>query len=164
MFLYHLMGLQVHINFTTYYVCVHDHVIILMLEKLLYRILGSSIYMYGLLCICVLVVVRKRVLSVNVDPLLHLLALSFTIADALDKKQDECINLTGEVTVCLEAGANINIDEFCSSSCRSELTDYFNNCLDGAGIDQYNQVCGSAAIGVTLITLFSALLVAVIGN
>ena len=93
-----------------------------------------------------------------------LLALSFAIADVVDKKQDEC-NVTGEVAACLEAGTNVNIGEFCGSSCRTALTDYFNDCLDGAGLDSYNQACGSATtVGVTLFTVVSALLVAVIGN
>ena len=89
-----------------------------------------------------------------------LLALSFTIADALDKKQGGC-TVTDEFDACLDAGRNNNIGEFCSSSCRSALMD----CLSGDGLDSYNQLCGSAAtVGVTLFTVVSALLVAVIGN
>ena len=100
-----------------------------------------------------------------------LLALTFTIVDALDKKQDVC-PISGELEACFEAftnGTTINVNALCTATCRSELTEYFRDCFGGAGFDQFNQeytqLCGSSAtVGITLFAIVSALLVAVFGN
>ena len=96
-----------------------------------------------------------------------LLVLTFTIADALDKKQDNCDPNSDALQACETAATNFDRNALCGD-CRSTLTDYFNDCLGGAGVDELNrefsQVCGSAAIVVSLFTIVSALLVALIGK
>ena len=90
-----------------------------------------------------------------------LLVLTFTIADALDKKQD--CTLTNELQECQTAAVNADVGAVCGD-CRSALTTYLNNCAGGVGVDELNEVCGSAAIVVSLFTIVSALLVALIGK
>ena len=93
-----------------------------------------------------------------------LLLFTVATADELEKKQSlNC--LSSEVTNCLtnfQGGS----DAACSSACRSALTDYYEDCLDGIGLDTFNQgyetLCGDAAtVGATLFTTISAVLVAV---
>ena len=94
-----------------------------------------------------------------------LLALTVTITDALDKKR-ECENPTDEVNECLDAAANLDDEIVCSSSCKSTLTNYYNNCYDSDYFErfrlEYHQRCDAAATMVTLFTVISAVLIAVI--
>ena len=93
-----------------------------------------------------------------------LLALTFTITDAMDKKQDvnECVNLGLAATNCL-ADFRKDPTSVCSGDCRSTLNDYYDAC-DSNGRRSFDRACGSAAtVGVTLFTIVSAVLVAM-GN
>ena len=91
---------------------------------------------------------------------IFLLALTYTITDALDKKQDIC-TISDELNACLDAAANFSIGTLCSGNCRSELTDYFKDCNRENALNQiYILVCGGAsATTVTLFTIVSAVLV-----
>ena len=99
-----------------------------------------------------------------------LLALTLANTDAFIKKQNlppECQNPTGDLRECKEAAENLDKSVACTGRCKSALTDYINDCLGGAGLDEFNQEydkeCSAAATVVTLFTVVSAFLVAV-GN
>ena len=98
-----------------------------------------------------------------------LLALTLTITDALDKKQDVCGNPNDDVQAC-EAATNaipIDKDTLCTDRCKSALTEYLEDCYGDEAVDEFNkqfdQQCSAAGTVVTLFTLVSAVLVAV-GN
>ena len=101
-----------------------------------------------------------------------LLALTFTITNALDKKQDaspECATLEANATLCIDTSSS-SVD--CSGSCRTALEEYFVEC-DDTHQKMYEQACeedngdseGGCAVtvGTTLFTSISAVLVAM-GN
>ena len=93
-----------------------------------------------------------------------LLALTLTITDALDKKQDECNNPSDDVQACKDA---TDKDTACTGRCRSALTEYLEDCFGDEAVDEFNKEfdkqCSAAGTVVTLFTLVSAILVAV-GN
>ena len=97
--------------------------------------------------------------------------LTFTITDALDKKQNilppQCENVSDELQRCQDAADNLNKDELCSGTCKSAVTDYLNDCFGGLGVNefnqQYDQACSAAGTVVTLFTVISSFLIAV-GN
>ena len=98
-----------------------------------------------------------------------LLALTLTITDALNKKQDECGNRNDDVQAC-EAAAEaspIDKDTVCTGRCKSALMEYLEDCYGNEAVDEFNkqfdQQCSAAGTVVTLFTLVSAVLVAV-GN
>ena len=98
---------------------------------------------------------------------LCLLALTLTITDALDKKQNaiECANQAVDVAECAASLAAPDVDRtsFCSGSCSSTLEDFYDDC-DSTGRAAYDAVCDAAAtVGATLFAIVSAVLVAV-GN
>ena len=99
-----------------------------------------------------------------------LLALTFAIADALDKKQDigDClVTPSGDVQACFDAGEREDRATACSANCMSTVKEYFGKCFDGETLDElnraYDQACSAAGMTVALFTLVSAVLVAV-GN
>ena len=80
--------------------------------------------------------------------LICLLALTFTIANALDKKQlppAECLTIPDDVQNCITALAGSDKSTFCNN-CKDALIDYYNTCTGGAGVDAVNagfeQLCG----------------------
>ena len=94
-----------------------------------------------------------------------LLVLTFTITDALDKKQnDGCLHHSDELRACLDAAMKDDGPTLCSSSCKSILTEYFRDCSSDATLEQfrqeYHQRCGAVATVVTLFVVVSAVLVA----
>ena len=100
-----------------------------------------------------------------------LLALTFAIADALDKKQDisdDCpVIPSGDAQDCFDAGERGDLATACSANCMSAVKEYFGKCFVGESLDQVNQgydrTCSAAGMTVALFTLVSAVLVAV-GN
>ena len=74
-----------------------------------------------------------------------LLALTFTITDALKKKQDlSCVPTPGsDLFNCVTAFGTGDADALCNDNCRTALTDFYSNCPGGDTLDQVlNQVCG----------------------
>ena len=113
---------------------------------------------------------------------LCLLALTLTITDALDKKQNaiECANQAVDVAECAASLAAPDVDRssFCSGSCSSTLEAFYDACdPTGEARVAYDNLCGgntggngggngdssAATVGATLFTIVSAVLVAV-GN
>ena len=68
-----------------------------------------------------------------------LLALTFTITDALDKKQDECQNPSDDVKACAIALFNDDADSFCKLNCKFILTSHYENCEVDINVDAINQ-------------------------
>ena len=76
--------------------------------------------------------------------LICLLALVFTITNALDKKQippAECATISSDLQACIDALAAMNADAFCD--CKDALIDYYNTCTNGVGVDGVNQAFGN---------------------
>ena len=68
-----------------------------------------------------------------------LLVLTFTITDALDRKQDECLNSSNDVKACTIAFSNNNAASFCKLNCKTVLTDHYSNCEVGIDEDAANR-------------------------
>ena len=62
--------------------------------------------------------------------LICLLALTFAIASAIDKKQD-CLPISDDLQTCIDALATPTVETFCD--CRGPLIDYYNRCTAGVG-------------------------------
>ena len=95
-----------------------------------------------------------------------LLALTFTITDALDKKQNavNCANQGANITTCI-ANLGSNPTSVCTGDCRTTLEAYYDACdSSGTARSAYDMACGSSeTVGATIFTIVSAVLVAV-GN
>ena len=95
-----------------------------------------------------------------------LLALTFTITDALDKKQNavDCANQGVNITTCI-ANLGSNPTSVCTGDCRTTLEAFYDACdPSGTARSPYDMACGSSVtVGATIFTIVSAVLVAV-GN
>ena len=77
-----------------------------------------------------------------------LLALTFTITEALERKQDanECFNLGTQALSCLNDLAAADLTPICNGNCRSILENYYDTCNPPAR-ELFDQACDSVNNG-----------------